>query len=203
MLADATRFAMGTVGRAARFAENISSAIGNLAGIVASPERHTVTWPFVAPRTPFNSQLTGRRSVSFASVSFVDVRTVKNAFGVTVNDVALAYAPAHCVATSKTAGRARPFPRRTDTRRRPPSGPSGGRQLRLTDRREAPHRDRRSRRTAARDRASTRSAKEVQAALGDDFLIRALELVPPPLLTAGVRMYQSLGLAELTRRSST
>ena len=64
MLLDVTRFAVGAVGRATRFTENISSAIANLAGIVASPERHTVTWPFVAPRTPFNRQLTGRRSMA-------------------------------------------------------------------------------------------------------------------------------------------
>ena len=49
-----------------------------------------MTWPFRAPRTSLNRALTARRQVAFASVALADVRAVKEAFGVTVNDVALA-----------------------------------------------------------------------------------------------------------------
>lgn len=43
--------------------------------------------PFTAPRTPFNSTITGRRSVAFVDVPLGVVKEVKTAFGVTFNDV--------------------------------------------------------------------------------------------------------------------
>ena len=46
--------------------------------------------PFTAPRTPFNSTITGHRSISYATVDLAEIKRVKNAFGTTVNDVVLA-----------------------------------------------------------------------------------------------------------------
>ena len=46
--------------------------------------------PFTAPRTSFNATLTAHRNVSFVNVALDDVKTVKNAFGVKVNDVVIA-----------------------------------------------------------------------------------------------------------------
>lgn len=46
--------------------------------------------PFTAPRTSFNTAITGRRSFAFTSVSLPTVKAVKNASGATVNDVVLA-----------------------------------------------------------------------------------------------------------------
>jgi WS/DGAT/MGAT family acyltransferase len=46
--------------------------------------------PFTAPRTSLNGTITGHRSVAFAQLDLDDVKWVKNAFGVTVNDVVLA-----------------------------------------------------------------------------------------------------------------
>ncbi|MFC4001040.1 wax ester/triacylglycerol synthase family O-acyltransferase [Prauserella oleivorans] len=46
--------------------------------------------PFTAPRTSFNGTITGHRSVAFTQVGLDEVKAVKNAFGVTVNDVVLA-----------------------------------------------------------------------------------------------------------------
>jgi diacylglycerol O-acyltransferase len=43
-----------------------------------------------APRTQFTSAITPNRSVAYASASLADIKRVKNAFGVTVNDVVLA-----------------------------------------------------------------------------------------------------------------
>ena len=41
------------------------------------------------PRTPFNRRLSGERSVSWVQMPFAEVRAIRSALGVTVNDVAL------------------------------------------------------------------------------------------------------------------
>jgi len=46
--------------------------------------------PFTAPRTAFNATITARRSVAFTEVALADVKRVKEALGVTVNDVVTA-----------------------------------------------------------------------------------------------------------------
>jgi diacylglycerol O-acyltransferase / wax synthase len=46
--------------------------------------------PFSAPSTPFNTEITGERTIALAQMDFADVNRVKNRFGVKVNDVVLA-----------------------------------------------------------------------------------------------------------------
>jgi WS/DGAT/MGAT family acyltransferase len=46
--------------------------------------------PFTAPRTLFNATITARRSIAFTDVALADIKKVKEAFGVTVNDVVTA-----------------------------------------------------------------------------------------------------------------
>ena len=46
--------------------------------------------PFTAPRTSFNATLTPHRNVAFVNVSLDDVKRIKNAFDVKVNDVVIA-----------------------------------------------------------------------------------------------------------------
>jgi WS/DGAT/MGAT family acyltransferase len=45
---------------------------------------------FTAPKASFNGKVFGPRNVGWAKVDLADVKAVKNAFGVTVNDVAMA-----------------------------------------------------------------------------------------------------------------
>lgn len=46
--------------------------------------------PVNAPRTRFNTSISARRIVAFAQIPLADLKTVKSAFGTTVNDVVLA-----------------------------------------------------------------------------------------------------------------
>ncbi|HVU60628.1 MAG TPA: wax ester/triacylglycerol synthase family O-acyltransferase [Mycobacteriales bacterium] len=46
--------------------------------------------PFRAPRTSFNATITAHRSVAYTHVSLEDLKTIKNAFGVKINDVVMA-----------------------------------------------------------------------------------------------------------------
>ena len=50
----------------------------------------TMAAPFAAPQTRFNATVTGRRNVAFAQLDLEDLKTVKNHFGVKVNDVVMA-----------------------------------------------------------------------------------------------------------------
>ncbi|RJO69985.1 wax ester/triacylglycerol synthase family O-acyltransferase [Nocardia panacis] len=45
--------------------------------------------PFTAPRTPFNRAISARRSVAFTGVDLADIKRIKTAFEVKVNDVVL------------------------------------------------------------------------------------------------------------------
>ena len=57
----------------------------------AGPQRPR-PWPRRSPRRrqPFNANVTGHRNVAFAQLDLEDIKTVKNHFGVKVNDVVMA-----------------------------------------------------------------------------------------------------------------
>lgn len=50
----------------------------------------TMAPPFTAPKTAFNANVTSHRNVAFTQLDLDDVKTVKNHFGVKVNDVVMA-----------------------------------------------------------------------------------------------------------------
>jgi diacylglycerol O-acyltransferase len=71
----------------------IGGTVQSISRIVAgrrSAERNVGAAPLTAPRTPWNGSLTSHRNVGFARVNLGEVKTIKNAFGTTVNDVVLA-----------------------------------------------------------------------------------------------------------------
>jgi diacylglycerol O-acyltransferase / wax synthase len=54
------------------------------------PETVPPPGPFTAPRSAYNAPVTGARQVSLAQIDLDDVRRIKDAAGVTINDVVLA-----------------------------------------------------------------------------------------------------------------
>ncbi len=191
------RFAVGAPGRVLRLVGALGGAVAGLGRTLASADRVNVTWPFRAPRTSLNRALTARREVAFASVALADVRAVKEAFGVTVNDVALAMCAGALRCYLDDRGE---LPSRSLVAQIPvgvhraETGTDGNFVAPIGATLHTELAD-----AAARLRAvhvSARSAKQLQAALGDDLVIRALEAVPPLLLTGVIGLYQALGLAE-------
>jgi len=50
----------------------------------------TMAAPFAAPKTAFNTNVTGHRNIAFAQLDLDDIKKVKNHFGVKLNDVVMA-----------------------------------------------------------------------------------------------------------------
>ena len=73
-----------------RLIGNTAQSVSRIAAGRRAPEHKVGAAPLTAPRTPWNGSLTAHRSVGFARVKLDDVKTIKNAFGTTVNDVVLA-----------------------------------------------------------------------------------------------------------------
>ncbi len=72
----------------ARALDEVTGVVRSLLGAEEAAPRRELT----APRTPFNGPITAHRRFAFVSVPLDDVKAVKNAFGMTVNDVVLALA---------------------------------------------------------------------------------------------------------------
>jgi diacylglycerol O-acyltransferase len=95
---EVVRLAANTVRAIPAVAPVVGPVLGGLLGLgrgsggdgdgelIASPA------PLVAPQTPFNVAISPHRRFAFASLPLDDVKRVKNAFGVSVNDVVMAVA---------------------------------------------------------------------------------------------------------------
>ena len=78
---DAVRSVAGAVRGAAGVAQRV---------LLRDSEIPDPAFPLTAPATPFNAAITPHRSVGFGSVALDDIRRIRKAYGVTVNDVILA-----------------------------------------------------------------------------------------------------------------
>ena len=67
----------------------LSNLVGGMLGLNRGDGEVITTRPSRAPATPFNRPVTQHRRVAFRSVDLDSVKTVKNAFGVSVNDVVM------------------------------------------------------------------------------------------------------------------
>jgi diacylglycerol O-acyltransferase / wax synthase len=67
--------------------DTVSSVVSTL---LRAREGQTMARPFAAPRTAFNASISGHRNIAYAQLDLEDIKTVKNHFGVKVNDVVMA-----------------------------------------------------------------------------------------------------------------
>ncbi len=68
----------------------VSALVGGMLRLNRGDGGIIATTPGRAPATPFNKPITPHRRFAFRSVDLASVKTVKNAFGVSVNDVVMA-----------------------------------------------------------------------------------------------------------------
>ena len=68
----------------------LSALVGGMLGLGRGDGAVIASMPGRAPATPFNKPITPHRRFAFRSVDLTRVKTVKNAFGVSVNDVVMA-----------------------------------------------------------------------------------------------------------------
>lgn len=90
------RIALGGLGRFATRPLHLATKVlpATVTTVVDTVQRavggRAMAAPFAAPQTRFNASITPHRNVAFAELDFEDIKTVKNHFGVKVNDVVMA-----------------------------------------------------------------------------------------------------------------
>jgi WS/DGAT/MGAT family acyltransferase len=189
--------------RVARLVGESARAAVRVSRFLLGGGRPASTLPFAGPRTSLNGALVADRTCAFTSLSLDDVKTVKNALGVKVNDVVLAV----CGAALREY---------LDDRRELPSrslnatvmaavggiGAHAGAVLGnatsilgatlATDVSDPLERLRQI-------SASTQTAKGLHQALGDTMVMRLADALPPGIFGAVVRAYGATGLPSLLR----
>jgi diacylglycerol O-acyltransferase / wax synthase len=75
--------------RMARTVVRTGQAMMNVVNNRRAPNAQPAAYPFTAPMTPFNGAITPHRAATFSRASLDDMKLIKRAFGVTVNDVVL------------------------------------------------------------------------------------------------------------------
>jgi len=158
------------------------------------------TMPFQAPRTSFNAELTPHRRFAYTSVSLDEVREIKDAFGVKLNDVVLALCAGTLRRYLEAAGDLPsapliaqvPISLRTEADAGEVGTKVGAMFASLATDMDDPV----ARLGAIHE--STQGAKEMQQALAADKIMGLTELTAPGLISLAARMYTSAGLSSLT-----
>lgn len=191
---------MGTLPwRFARLAPTLTRSVLGLARFRLSRDWATATLPFQAPKTSLNGSVTAARSAAYCAVPLADVKAVKRAFGVTVNDVVMAmlagalreYLAAHGERPTKPLVAQIPVAAHTGT-----TGAKtvAGNQLMVMGAAMATDVEDPVARLRA-IHAATNSGKHLEEALGDALLTQLLGVLPPFVVRFGARLYTDLHLA--------
>ncbi len=194
---------VGTPVRMARTARDIAGAAVGVARFRTSELWPDAVRPYQAPSTSLNGRIDAARHCAYSTISLTDVKTVKRAFGVTVNDVVLAVCGGALRSYLHERGEE---PRGSLSASVPVSvdaggGGSGGSVIGnavanfgATLATDVADPVERLRRVAA----STRAAKGLHAALGPEAMLRLADILPPGLSGAAMRTMSSPRLAAHT-----
>jgi len=152
-----------------------------------------------APRTPWSGPAGTRRSVAFGSAPLDDLKRVKNAFGVTLNDAVLAactlalrrYLEARDALPEQPLTCAMPISMKSDEELRQFSNKVTVMTVRLPTHLEDP------RAMVSAVREETEQAKRSFEGSSPELLLGWLDWAPGPLVALGARLFSGLGLVRL------
>jgi WS/DGAT/MGAT family acyltransferase len=152
--------------------------------------------PFQAPRTPFNTQLTPHRRFAYTSIPLDDVKMIKNAFHVKLNDVVLALCAGALRRYLEKSGDlpATPLIAQVPVSTRPDDEKSevGSQVAAMFASLATDIDDPVDRLMAIHD--STQGAKEMQKAMSAEKIMGISEAAGPALIELAARMYTAAGL---------
>ena len=186
--------AFGTPIRAARFSRG---ALRQGMRYLGFQRRESHPPPlFSAPRTSFNTELSPHRRFAYASVPLADVRTIKDAFDVKVNDVVLAICSGALRQYLEAGGELPatplvaqvPVSLRADDDKTTAGTKVGAMFASLATHLPDPVERLRA------IHASTCDAKELRQAMAADKIMGITEAAPPALISLAARMYTAAGL---------
>jgi WS/DGAT/MGAT family acyltransferase len=153
--------------------------------------------PFLdAPRTRFNAPITAQRSAAFARLRLADLKLIRKAFGVSINDVVLAVCAGALRSYLEQKGElpAAPLIAACPVAVPPAGEGHGSNHVSAMFTSLATNLEDPVERLEAICRI-TRNAKEEHSMLGGETMGAWAELASAPLFSAGTRMYSKLGLA--------
>ena len=160
--------------------------------------------PLLAPATPFNTRISAQRRIGLARLPLEDLRTIKSAFGVSVNDVVIALCAAsirdwlqrHGGATNAPLVTMVPVALAGDR-----SGAAGNSVTAMFTPVPVHLEDPVERLVAAH--ASSRAAKEHGAAVPQELYEGGIKFAPPILLSRAMRTFFELGVLRRVRTFNT
>ncbi len=183
--------------RAVRTAGYMGRSVLRVARFRVSREWSAATFPFQAPRTSLNRAITAHRDFAFCSLPLADVKAIKNAFSLTVNDVVLGIctgALRHYLADRGELPH-KPLIAQIPVAVHADDDDPWGNAVAVMGATLPTHLDDPAERLRV-IHASTKSNKAMQRALGDDLILDLADVTPPGLLAAGVRTYSRLHLTD-------
>ncbi len=198
LLARGAAHTFATPIRSARFAQG--AVRQGLKFLGFQRQQNSPPAPFQAPRTSFNAELTPHRRFSYASVDLEEVRRIKDAYGVKVNDVVLAicggalrrYLLANEELPATPLIAQVPVSMRAEDDKRDVGTKVGAMFASLATDIADPG----LRLMAIHE--STRGAKEMQRALAAEKIMGITEAAPPALISLAARMYTAASLDNRT-----
>jgi WS/DGAT/MGAT family acyltransferase len=184
----------------AQLARRTIAAVTDVVRRRRSPEGRVGATPLTAPRTRFNGAITARRHVAFARVPLAQIKAVRKAAGVTVNDVVLAlcagtlrrYLQKHGELPAQPLIAVCPISVRDAAPRKSSNRVSAMFTSLATDIAEPLERLRAIQRV-------TRGAKEEHNAIGADMLQNWAEFAAPTTFSLAARLYARMKLADRHR----
>ena len=164
----------------------------------------TAATPLRAPATPFNTRISAQRRIGLARLPLEDLRTIKSAFGVSVNDVVLAVCAGSLRGWLQRHGGATNTPLVTMVPVALAGDRSGGAGNSVTAMfTPLPvHLDDPVQRVLA-THSSSRAAKEHGAAIPQELYEGGIQFTPPILLSRAMRTFLDLGVLRRVRTFNT